>query len=375
LCLVLTSVAETNPAILIVDDHRANLLALEVVLRPLGYRVVSANSGAEALRRLIEDDFVLIVMDVHMPDLDGYQTVTLIRQHPQSRDVPVMFLTAVYDQPEQTYRGYALGAVDYISKPFDPEILRGKVSALVRLFTRGERAARERAQQAERMKDLFLGAVGHDLRSPLGAILLGAQMTLRSAECTSPEHATFAKKIERAANRMQGIIEDILDMTRGQFAGGIALSPRPTNGAEVCRNVVEECRLTHASRSVQVDFTGDLNGHWDPDRLGRVVANLVGNAMEYGGDGPVSVRLGDEGDGIRLDVHNDGAPIDPAKLPILFEPFRRGREAGDGLGLGLYIVREIVHAHGGAVAVTSTVEQGTTFTVTLPKRLSPELAG
>ncbi len=160
-----------------------------------------------------------------MPDLDGYQTVALIRQRQRSRDIPVIFLTAVYDQPAHMYRAYALGAVDYIAKPFDAEVLRGKVRALVLLYTRGERAERERAQQAERMKDLFLGAVSHDPRNPLNAIVLGAQMTLRKADCARPEHAAHAMRIERAAKRMRRIIEDIPDLTRGQFAGGISVSP------------------------------------------------------------------------------------------------------------------------------------------------------
>src|ERR1700683_2726069 len=155
------------PTILVVDDHPANLLALEGALEPLGYRIVGASSGAEALELLTKHDFVLIVMDVYMPGLDGYQTTALIRGRERSRDIPIIFLTAVYDQPEHMYRGYSLGAVDYIAKPFDAEILRGKVRALVLLYTRGLRAEHERSQEAERIKDLFLGAVGHDLRGPL----------------------------------------------------------------------------------------------------------------------------------------------------------------------------------------------------------------
>jgi two-component system sensor histidine kinase/response regulator len=363
----LTNPAESIPAILVVDDHRSNLLALEAVLAPLGYRIVTASSGAEALKALLAHDYVLILMDVHMPDLDGYQTVALIRQRERSRDIPVIFLTAVYDQPEHTYRGYALGAVDYLAKPFDPQVLRGKVRALVLLYTRGERAERERAQQAERMKDLFLGTVGHDLRNPLNAIVLGAQLTMRDADCGVPAHAVRATKIERAARRMEQMIEDILDLTRGQFAGGIPVSPVPTNLGEVCRAVVDECRLAQPEREVRLDTSGDLRGQWDPHRLGRVVSNLVGNAIEHGRDEVVRVSATDQGARVVLEVHNGGAPIDPGVLPTLFEPFQRGDGYRKGLGLGLYIVREIVKAHGGAVDATSRPDVGTTFTVTLPK--------
>ena len=353
-----------------VDDHPANLLAMEAVLEPMGYRVVTATSGREALKRLDEHDYVLIVMDVFMPVLDGYATVEIIRQRERCRDIPVIFLTAVYNQPEHTYRGYALGAVDYISKPFDPEVLRGKIRALVLLYTRGERAERERSQHAERMRDLFLGAMSHDLRNPLSAIRLGAQMILRDADCARASHASHARRIEQASRRMQGIIDDLLDLTRGQFAGGVPVSVQPTDLAEVCRAVVDEFRVAREGQEVRLESPRDLVGLWDRDRLGRVVSNLVGNAMEHGEEGSIRVRLEDQDERAVLEVHNGGAPIDPATLPTIFEPFWRGDGGGSGLGLGLYIVREIVRAHGGTVRVTSTADAGTTFTVTLPKRLA-----
>jgi signal transduction histidine kinase len=118
---------------------------------------------------------------------------------------------------------------------------------------------------------------------------------------------------------------------------------------------------------LRLDVTGDVIGSWDTDRLGRVASNLVGNAVAHGGDGPVHVRLSDQGEQVALEVHNRGAPIDPQVLPVLFEPFRRGDTSHKGLGLGLYIVREIVRAHQGSVDVRSTAAEGTTFTVRLPK--------
>src|SRR5580700_9291396 len=242
-----SAISEDAPTILAVDDHPANLLALEAVLQPLGYPIVSATSGEEALKRVGDHDFVLILMDVHMPGLDGYQTTALIRQRERSRDVPVIFITAVYNQPAHTHRGYALGAVDYITKPFDPEVLRGKVRALVLLYTRALRSERERNEEAKRMKDLFLGAVGHDLRGPLNTILMVACTMLRD-DCGNAEHRSHATRIDRAGRRMQRIIEDILDLTRGQFAGGIPLSLQPTDLGAVCRGVVDECQLAAPER-------------------------------------------------------------------------------------------------------------------------------
>jgi signal transduction histidine kinase len=361
----MTSPTDDPPTILIVDDQASNLLALEAVLDPLGYRIVRAESGPEALRRLEEHDYVLILMDVHMPGLDGYETVRLIRQREGTSDIPVIFLTAVFNQPEHTLRGYALGAVDYVSKPFEIEVLRAKVGALVKLYTRGQRTERDRSQAAERMKDLFLGAVGHDLRNPLNAILLGAQLLLR--DDSNEQHRAHAKRIERAGHRMQRMIEDILELTRKEFAGGIVLSPRPTDLGDICRTVVDEHRLARPDRILQLELVGDVVGYWDPDRLARVVSNLVGNAVEHGDAGPVLVRVSDQGERVVLQVQNEGAPIEPSVRETIFEPFRRGETSASGLGLGLYIVREIVRAHQGSVELSSTHADGTIFTATLPK--------
>jgi signal transduction histidine kinase len=218
------------------------------------------------------------------------------------------------------------------------------------------------------LKDLFLAAIGHDLRTPLGAITLGSQIIQRdqAVAATHPAHIEHARKIERAAKRMAGIIEDVLDLTRDQFMGGIELSPRPANLGDLCRAVVEECRLGHPGSGIRLELSGDLAGHWDPGRLGRVLSNLIGNALEHGAGSPIGVRATDLGDQLTLEVHSS-APIDPALLPVLFDPFRRGEEGRKGLGLGLYIVREIVRAHGGSVQVTSTSTEGTTFAVTLPR--------
>ena len=366
-CGVTSPIGDTIPTLLAVDDSPSNLLALEALLDPLGYRIIPARSGEEALRHVAANDFVLILMDVHMPGLDGYQTTTLIRQCARARDVPIVFLTAVYHQPEHTHRGYALGAVDYIEKPFDAEVLRGKVRALVSLYTLGQRLERERNEEAQRIKDLFLGAVGHDLRGPLSAILLASQAMLRGDDCSDAQHRKLATRTERCARRMQGIIEDILDLVRGRFAVGIPLAAQVTNLGDVCRAVIEESRIARPERAMTLDASGDVSGCWDAGKLARVVSNLIGNAVDHSPDGAVDVRVSDRGDQVALEVHNQGRPIDPQVLPVLFEPFHRGDTSHNGLGLGLHIVREIVRAHHGSVDVRSTAADGTTFMVMLPR--------
>jgi signal transduction histidine kinase len=356
---------QDRPVVLVVDDNPRNRLALEATLAALNYPVVTAVSGNEAVHRLEEHHVVLILMDAQMPDLDGYETTALIRRDERWREIPIIFLTAVYEQPEHMLKGYALGAVDYLTKPFDPDVLRAKVRALVTLYTLGERAERARRDEAERLKDLFLGAIGHDLRNPLGAILFAANLMLGDGASQTERQTELVRKIVRAGQRMQRMVDNILDLTRREFAGAIFLSPRPTDLAEVCRSVVDEQRLGRPDRVVRLEASGDLRGHWDPDQLGRVVSNLVGNALDHQ-PGPVLLRSYERSDGIVLEVSNGGPPIDAQLLTSLFEPFQRGGATPGGLGLGLYIVREIVRAHHGSVDVSSSTE-GTTFTVALPK--------
>jgi signal transduction histidine kinase len=369
---IVTEGDDTNPpAILIVDDHEPNLIAVEATLAPLGYEIVSATSGARALERADAQDFAMIVMDVHMAGLDGYETTALLRQRERSKDVPVIFVTAVYDQPEHTRRGYALGAVDYISKPFDADILRAKVRALVSLYVRGQRLERQRSREVDRVKDIFLGAVGHDLRNPLNAIAMASKL-LTAHDCSDASHRKHALRIDRAAARMNQMIEDILDLTRGRFGEGVPLTLQPMDLGDLCRSVIGELRITHPERAFELDVSGNLLGEWDPGRLGRVISNLVGNAVQHCGAGAVRVKVVDRGETVEFGVQNQGHPIPAEALPRLFEPFRRGQTRSEGIGLGLYIVREIVGAHRGVVAVTSTAAEGTTFTVTLPR--APQMA-
>jgi signal transduction histidine kinase len=187
------------------------------------------------------------------------------------------------------------------------------------------------------------------------------------ADCGDADHRKLATKIDRAGRRMHGLIEDILDLVRGRFAVGIPLSAQATNLVDLCRAVIDESRLARPERPMTLDASGDVNGCWDAGKLGRVVSNLIGNAVDHSPHGTIHVRVSDRGDQVALEVHNQGEPIDPQVLPVLFEPFRRGETSHNGLGLGLHIVREIVRAHRGSVDVRSTAADGTTFVVMLPR--------
>ena len=225
-------------------------------------------------------------------------------------------------------------------------------------------AARE---ENARLQERFMGILGHDLRNPLSAILMGVTMLQGVLPEGDPR---VLARIGSSAERMARMIDQLLDLTRSRHGGGIPVEPRPLELADVVRRVVEELELANPDRTLTVGVEGETWGEWDPDRLAQVVSNLVGNAIRHGdGERPVEVRVRGEGGEVALAVHNHGAPIAGELVPILFDPFHRAKGSSpSGLGLGLFIARQIVLAHGGEIGVASTAEEGTTFTVRLPRR-------
>ncbi len=217
----------------------------------------------------------------------------------------------------------------------------------------------------EEARERFIGVLGHDLRTPLTAINMGAASMATSGDLPA-RHLRTVEIVGKCAGRMGRMIGDVLDFARGRLGGGIPLTPQLTNFGRICRDVVTELVTIHPDRRIVLETSGDLVGVWDVDRVQQVVANLVGNAVEHGGD-PVRLSVRDDGDDVVLVVNNKnlGPPVPAELLPLLFEPFRRGAagdESSSGLGLGLYIVSEIVRAHRGTIVVTSSEAEGTTFT-------------
>jgi signal transduction histidine kinase len=234
------------------------------------------------------------------------------------------------------------------------------------------RRREERDQERKQLLELqegILGIVSHDLRNPLSAIQSGA--TLLSRGPLAPAQARVAAIITSSSRRMERIIRDLLDYTRTRAKGGIPLSLRATDVGEVCSRVAEEMALSARDRAVELRCEGDLSGEWDPDRLQQAIGNLVANALQHAPTvAPVRVRAVGEATEVRVEVENDGPPIASDLVRSLFEPFRSGTEpAGSlgGLGLGLYIVRSIVEAHGGSVGVQSEPSRPVTFTIRLPR--------
>jgi signal transduction histidine kinase len=222
-------------------------------------------------------------------------------------------------------------------------------------------------------RNLLLGVLGHDLRTPLGVVHMSAHYLLRADTLTGGQTKAVAR-IVTAAERMKGMVNDILDFTQTAFGVALPITPAPADLAEVAQNIVSEVSTLHPESRIELSFTGDLTGRWDAARVAQMLANLVANAVQHGAHGqPVLVVASGEDDAVSVQVQNEGRPIPADVQQNLFSPLRQipttdaERRAGSsGLGLGLYITREIAVAHGGSVAVRSGVE-GTTFSVRLPR--------
>jgi len=214
--------------------------------------------------------------------------------------------------------------------------------------------------------------VSHDLRNPLNAILLSNTALLRRPGLDERTRAGLLRT-RSAAERMVRMVRDLLDFTQARLRGTLPLQRRALDLHGLARQVVDEVQLAHPGRTLELHCEGDGLGEGDPDRLAQALTNLVTNALQYApADAPVRVRTEGQGDTLSLSVHNPGTPIAPELLPRLFEPMERGVEAGTerrSIGLGLYIVQHIVHAHGGRIEVSSTAAEGTTFTLCLPRGL------
>ena len=246
----------------------------------------------------------------------------------------------------------------------------GQTGASIAILADISERKRRELDEAERarFRDHFIGIVGHDLRNPLTAIVTSAQLLLRYGGL-GEKQAKVAGRIASSGERMARMIDDLLDFARSHLGGGFPIHPRRLDLRELCEHVVEELEFAYPQRTLQLSAEGDLWGSWDPDRMAQVISNLVGNALQHSPDDvPVTVRLRAEPEVVVVETHNMGPPIPREVLPHIFEPGRRGDARAAGLGLGLFIVQQIVLAHGGNIEAQSTPEEGTTFTVALPRK-------
>jgi signal transduction histidine kinase len=361
---------ETDIKILVVDDVPQNLVAIAALLTRPGVRVLQARSGTEALETLLVEEVAVALLDVQMPLMDGFELAELIRGSERTRHTPLIFLTASASDPGRTFRGYEAGAVDFLHKPIDPTVLRGKIDVFIELHSqkRALAAQLEKLKEALRMNEIFVAVLGHDLRNPLGAILNGAELVSRLA--TDEKLVRVAGMMRSSAERMARMVEQLLDVARIR-SGRIEMKPAETDLQALSQALIDELQKGGRIERVELSSVGATRGRFDPDRIGAAISNLVGNALQLGaGDSKIQVHIdGTRADNLVLEVRNQGV-IPPATLATMFEPFHSSGPsslAHGGLGLGLYIVNEFVGAHGGTVRARSSESDGTVIEVGLPR--------
>lgn len=385
-----TPATVTPSKILLVDDRPENLMALEEVLRPLGQELVSVRSGHDALLALLDEQFAVMLLDVRMPEMDGFEVAAHVKRRERTRHLPIIFLTAAEDDLETALRGYSEGAVDYLTKPVNPYMLRSKVQVFVELDTKTRQLREqtlqleqanvdlavlaEEAQAASRAKSAFLNLVGHELRTPLtvfngyagllrsgtfGDLGEAAARPLQVLEEKSEELRELVEMLLSAAQVESGQMpEDVQRLDLGEHAAAAVQRAR-ARAALIGAELVYEA----PGAAVRVDF--------DPSQLARVLDNLINNALAYGGDKPwVRLCIETGGHGTVLTVEDRGLGVPEELRERIFERFVRGNQddtGPPGTGLGLYVCRELVERRGGRLVLADSAPgHGSRFQVHLP---------
>jgi signal transduction histidine kinase len=365
--------------ILMVDDQPAKLLSYEVILRELGENLIPAASGREALAHLLHTDIAVVLMDVHMPEIDGFELAAMINQHPRCQQTAIIFISGVHLSDRDMLRGYAHGAVDYITVPIIPELLRAKVRVFAELYRKTVALQREIAErqrlerEAQRAQHFLLlgrlaASVSHEIRNPLSAITLHVEILQEELRQPSPNStevlAQSFTEITTQLGRLHDLVQDYLSLARGT-----TIERTPQDLGVAIETWAHEWQPLAAAQGVTLQFEGLTalgQAVFHANTLRRVVLNLVYNALDAMPQGG-TLTLAAQGTAtqVQLHVRDTGNGIPAAQLPHIFEPLYTTKP--EGTGLGLYIVREIVMAHAGEITVQSVEGHGTTFLLILPR--------
>ena len=382
--------AEERELILVVDDHDAGLYHKTRTLRSAGYTVLQSRTGKDALRKVREKMPRLVLLDVRLPDIDGWEVCRQIKANPETASVLVLQCSATFVTEEDTVRALEGGADGSLAEPVPAPVLLATVRALLRArvaedalrdaLAREQRAredaedARAAVEAANRTKDEFLARLSHELRSPLGIILTWVTL-LRSGEVDEAQTTRGLEVIERNTRLQASLIDDLLDLSR-ILSGKMHLDRDLVDLSNTIHNVLESIRPAAEARSIRIrsSVQPGVRPCWgDPNRIQQVVWNLLTNAVKFTPEGGrVDVAVTGTEETLSIAVTDTGIGLEPEMAGRIFEPFHQveensGRRSGGGLGLGLAIVRHIVELHGGRVEASSPgLERGATFRVQLP---------
>ena len=409
-------------SILLVDDRPENLLALEAILEPLGQDLIRANSGAEALKRVLEVDLSVILLDVQMPGMNGFEVAEIIKSRERSRTIPIIFLSAISKEDAYVFKGYSMGAVDYVFKPFNPDVLRSKVAVFVDLFLKQreihrqgellresqkrelelehrtsllETEARSAAklsqmndelhrrqialEQAMGARNRFYASMSHELRTPINAVI--GYSTLMLDNIYGPLNAKQKEGLQRtlkAARHLLELVNDVLDLSKIE-AGKIELSLQPVMFPSLIEDLFVTVRplADEYGSSLGLEIEGEpFNIVSDPRRVRQILLNLLSNAIKFGEGKPIRVLCKqNEAKGVEIDVVDLGVGIAKEDISRIFEEFVQVSESKQpGTGLGLPISRRLAQLLDGSLTVHSTPGEGSAFRLTLPASLEDDLS-
>lgn len=377
--------------LLIVDDLPENLLALSKIIEQDDRIIYQASSGEQALSLLLEHDFAMAIVDVMMPGMDGFELAELMRGTERTRNVPIIFVSAAGRELNYAFKGYETGAVDFLYKPLDIAAVKSKVNVFVSLCQQRHEVKRQvealeqsrrelRATQAEleravKMRDDFMSMVAHELRTPLNTLFLETQlrsMQLEKGNLEAFSEEMLRKMVARDGRQIQSmirLINDMVDVTRIR-SGKLSIRPARAELSALLERIVSDLqhRTEAAGGVIELHAPQPVQGVWDEFRLEQIIINLLTNALRYGGSKPVKVSLLLEQSYAQIEVRDQGAGIAPEDQERIFNPFERAgtKDVREGLGLGLYIARQLAESHGGKLEVESVPEQGSAFRLTLP---------
>ena len=368
---------------LLVDDLEENLVALEALLSRDGLDLDKARSGEDALELMLANEYALALLDVQMPGMDGFELAEIMRANERSRHIPIIFVTAGSGDAVRRFRGYEAGAVDFILKPIEADVLRSKANVFLDLYLQRQQIVAQRdeletlttaLQAADQQKNRFLAVLAHELRNPLAVLAAGINILERK---TDPDVIdTIRKSMRQHLGYMTRLVDDLLDINRIEHGKislrreGVLLSDILPSALEVAAPAIEVGNHALAVELPQQAILLDV----DPARFIQIVGNVVSNAARYTPKGGrIDVSASRVADKASIVVSDNGVGIPTHQHARIFEMFEQSDAGmgvvGDGLGIGLALVKQLVELHGGTIQLASSVPgEGSTFEIQLPIR-------
>lgn len=376
--------------VLIVDDIPENIIALEALLQREDINIITTTNPNEALRLSWEMDIAIAMVDVQMPEMDGFELVEILKSNPRTKDILIIFVTAISKETKYAVKGLNTGAVDYLYKPLDPFVTSAKVDSFIQLIRHKREIqkknieleayqkelikAKELAEQGKRIKENFLANMSHEIRTPINGII-GLSQLLKKSKLTEEQHE-MVSLLEISSNSLLGVINDVLDLSKIE-SGKFKINRAPTSIPNICNAVVDLLSITAIEKNLELIMELDpelpQTVYADSLRLNQVLMNLIGNAIKFTNEGTVKLKvdiLDNKGNSMQLkfSVIDTGIGIAKENIDKIFETFEQADEQTTikfgGTGLGLAIVKNLAKLKGGTLEVQSEERVGSTFSFT-----------